>query len=107
MGSAAVIVQVVADDTAAASSSLAGAFGVTDYLSGGPSGGPLGLVSDVAALAGLFGVGGAADGGMTHVPTKSTFTITLQTMYSRNSVRTFSLDRFVEGGYLNSGFGWV
>jgi hypothetical protein len=105
VGSAAGIVQGLSDATAVASNSLAGVFGkndVTDFISGAAN-----VVSDVSALAGLFGVGGAADGGMTHVPTKSTFTITLQTMYSRNSVRTFSLDRFVEGGYLNSGFGWV
>jgi len=41
------------------------------------------------------------------VPTKSSFGITLQPVYSRDSIRKFSLDMFVTGGYLNSGVGYI
>jgi len=61
----------------------------------------------VAGLLGTFGIGGTTSGGVSHVPTKSEFVIKLQPIYSRNSVRNFSLDRFVGGGYLNNSFGWV
>jgi hypothetical protein len=66
-----------------------------------------GVVGQVAALAGLFGAGGGVAGGVARVPTKSTFTVTLQPMYSRNSAQKFSLDRFVEGGYLNTQPGYI
>jgi hypothetical protein len=66
-----------------------------------------GGIGQVAGLLGTFGVGGTTSGGQTHVPTKSEFTITLLPMYSRNSTRKFSLDRFVTGGYLNSSFGYI
>ena len=66
-----------------------------------------GGVGQVAGLLGSLGLGGTTGGGVAHVPTKSTFSVTLQPMYSRNSVRKFSLDRFVGGGYLNNNFGYV
>jgi len=66
-----------------------------------------GGLGQVAALAGTFGLGGTTSGGVAHVPTKSTFIIKLQPIYSRNSARNFSLDRFVTGGYLNNGFGYI
>jgi hypothetical protein len=66
-----------------------------------------GTVGGFAALAGTFGLGGEISGGVTHVPTKSTFTVDLIPVYSRDSVRKFSLDRFVGGGYLNNNFGYV
>lgn len=46
-------------------------------------------------------------GGISYVPTKSFFNVTLTPMYSRNSVRNFSLDRFVSGGYLTSSPGFI
>jgi len=50
---------------------------------------------------------GGAQGG-SHVPTKSSFTISLQPIYSRESVRTFSLQKFVNGDYMtSSGSGYV
>jgi hypothetical protein len=58
-----------------------------------------GTVSTALSLAALAGVGGK-DTLLSRVPTKSTFTVTLQPMYSRQSQVKFSLDRFVEGGYL-------
>jgi hypothetical protein len=54
----------------------------------------------------LSSTGGATGG--SHVPTKSSFTIGLQTAYSRESVRTFSLQKFVNGDYMtSSGAGYV
>jgi hypothetical protein len=56
--------------------------------------------------AALSSSGGATGG--SHVPTKSTFTIGLQTAYSRESVRTFSLQKFVNGDYMtSSGAGYI
>lgn len=66
-----------------------------------------GGVGQVAGLLGSFGIGGTTSGGQAHVPTKSSFSITLVPMYSRTSARKFSLDRFVTGGYLNNGFGYI
>lgn len=40
----------------------------------------------------------------TRVPTKSTFSVQLQPIYSRRSVEAFSLDKFISGEYLNRGF---
>lgn len=64
-------------------------------------------VSSVAAIAQTFGIGGSVSGGVSHVPTKSSFSLTLMPMYSRSSARKFSLDRFVQGGYLNNSFGYI
>jgi hypothetical protein len=45
--------------------------------------------------------------GTTHVPTKSEITITLQPVYSRETVRQFSLQKFVNGEYVNNPVGFV
>ena len=66
-----------------------------------------GGVGQVAGLLGTFGIGGKTSGGVTHVPTKSSFQIELMPVYSRDSVRKFSLDRFVTGGYLTSPTGYI
>jgi hypothetical protein len=66
-----------------------------------------GGIGQVAGLASSLGIGGETSGGVSHVPTKSTFTIDLMPIYSRDSTRKFSLDRFVSGGYLNSPFGYI
>jgi hypothetical protein len=65
------------------------------------------LASTVTSFAAAAGVGGSTAAGTAYVPTKSTFTITLVPMYSRTSVRKFSLDRFVSGGYTSDSFGYV
>lgn len=39
----------------------------------------------------------------TYVPTKSNINVTVQPIYSRSSVEKFSLQKFVQGGYLRSG----
>lgn len=66
-----------------------------------------GGVGQVAGLLGTFGIGGTTSGGKAYVPTKSEFSVTLTPMYSRTSIRKFSLDRFVTGSYLNSSFGYI
>ena len=66
-----------------------------------------GGVGQVAGLLGTFGVGGSTSAGTAYVPTKSTFSVTVQPVYSRNSARKFSLDRFVQGGYINNSFGYI
>lgn len=66
-----------------------------------------GGVGQVAGLLGSFGIGGTTSGGKAYVPTKSEFSVSLIPMYSRTSIRKFSLDRFVTGSYLNSSFGYV
>lgn len=74
------------------------------------------LAGQVASIAGaaasvqnfLGSLGGATVSGTTHVPTKSSITVTLQVAYSRESVRTFSLQRFVNGDYMtSSGAGYI
>jgi hypothetical protein len=114
VGSAAGGVQSAADQIGGLSDSLGGlgsqiggGFGsfigqATSIVSGIAGG-----VGSVAGTLGSLGVGGSISGGVTHVPTKSTFSVTLMPMYSRDSVRKFSLDRFVTGGYLNSSFGYI
>lgn len=81
---------------------IPGLSGVTDTISSIAGG-----VSQVAALAGTFGIGGTTSGGVSHVPTKSNFSVVLTPVYSRTSARNFSLDRFVTGGYLNNSFGYI
>jgi hypothetical protein len=66
-----------------------------------------GGVGNIAGIAGSLGLTGTTSGGVTHVPTKSSYSVTLQPVYSRNSSRNFSLDRFVGGGYLNNSFGYI
>jgi hypothetical protein len=110
VGSAAGAVEGVADSVGGLAGSLGGALGgvipgisgITDTVSTIAGG-----VGQVAAIAGTFGIGGTTSGGVTHVPTKSSFSVTLQPVYSRKSARNFSLDRFVTGGYLNNSFGYI
>jgi hypothetical protein len=66
-----------------------------------------GTVSSVSNVLGAFGVGGSTSAGTAHVPSKSTFTVVCTPVYSRESVRKFSLDRFVTGGYVSSTFGYL
>lgn len=111
VGSAAGGVEGTADAIGGLANTIGGAFGgafggalgsATSIISGVAGG-----VGQVAGLLGSLGLGGTTSGGVSHVPTKSTFSVTLQPIYSRNSVRKFSLDRFVGGGYLNNNFGYI
>ena len=89
----------LADLVGGAIPSLSGITSTINSITGG--------VGQVAGLLGTFGVGGTTNGGVAHVPTKSEFQVTLQPMYSRESTRNFSLDRFVQGGYMNNTFGYI
>ena len=116
VGSAAGAVQGVAGGIGGLADTLGGLLG-----SGSGSGGIGGAISDiagavsglaggigqVAGIAGSLGLGGSTSGGISHVPAKSSFTVKLMPMYSRNSARNFSLDRFAQGGYLNNPFGYI
>ena len=105
-GSAAGAVEGVTDSIGGLADTLGGAIpglsGLTSTVSSIAGG-----VGQVAGLLGTFGVGGSTSAGQAYVPTKSQFTVTLQPVYSRNSARKFSLDRFVTGGYINNQFGYV
>lgn len=56
-----------------------------------------GLISE-----GLNAVGMSSN--KAHVPTKSTISVTLRPVYSRESVKQFSLQAFVNGSYVTGGF---
>ena len=107
VGSAAGEIEGLADSISGTASALGGLFGGSVASVAGAVGSIAGGIGQVAGLAGSLGFGGSVSGGTAHVPTKSTFNVTLQPIYSRNSSRKFSLDRFVSGGYLNSPFGYI
>jgi len=106
VGSAAGDIEGVADSIGGLADTIGGAIpgigGITSAVSNVAGG-----VGQVAGLMGTFGLGGTSSGGQAHVPTKSSFSISLQPVYSRDSARKFSLDRFVTGGYLNNTFGYI
>ena len=110
VGSAAGDVQGIASGIGGLAGSLGGALGGIVPGIGDIAGTVSNLASgigNVAGVLGSFGVGGTTSGGVSHVPTKSEFTVKLMPMYSRNSAKNFSLDRFVQGGYLNNSFGYI
>ena len=110
VGSMAGAAQGITDSVGGLASSIGGSLGGAVPGLGDIAGGIssiAGGIGQVAGLAGSLGLGGTTSGGVAHVPTKSSFSITLQPIYSRNSARNFSLDRFVGGGYLNNSFGYV
>lgn len=45
--------------------------------------------------------------GTSYVPTKSTFNVTCQVVYSREKIRQFSLDKFINGDYIINGDGFL
>lgn len=106
VGSAAGQIQGIADSVGGLASSIGGAIpdvsGIASTVSNIAGG-----VGNVAGILGTFGIGGTTSGGVSHVPTKSSFVVKLRPIYSRNSARNFSLDRFVQGGYLNNSFGYI
>lgn len=56
----------------------------------------------------LANAGGGTSGGKTYVPTKSSMSVSLQPIYSRDSARSFSLQKFVSGDYIKSnGTGYI
>jgi hypothetical protein len=106
VGSSAGEIAGISESLGGFADTVGGAFnglsGITNVISGVAGG-----VGQVAGLLGTFGVGGTTNAGVAHVPTKSTITVILQTMYSRDSARKFSLDRFISGGYANSSVGYL
>jgi hypothetical protein len=106
VGSAAGAIEGIADSVGGLADTLGSAVpGLSDVA--GSVSDVAGVVGSVAGLAGTFGLGGSTPGGRAYVPLKSEFTVTLQPIYSRDSARKFSLDRFVTGGYLNNSFGYL
>lgn len=111
VGSAAGDIAGIADSVGDLADTVGGAFG--DAFGGavgdiaGFVGEAAGFVGQAAGILGSFGIGGTTSGGLAYVPAKSEISITLNPVYSRNSARKFSLDRFVGGGYLNSTFGYI
>jgi len=106
VGSLAGEIAGIADSLGSLSDTLGGAVSGLSGLSNTISEG-LGVVGQTAGVLGSLGIGGTTNDGVTHVPTRSTFTVQLQPVYSRDSARKFSLDRFVSGGYLNNSVGYV
>jgi hypothetical protein len=110
VGSSAGEIQGITDSIGGLSDSLGsvlpGFGGITDTVTGAVSS-IAGGIGQIAGLAGSLGIGGTTDGGVTRVPTKSSFTVELVPVYSRDSVRKFSLDRFVQGGYLTNPTGYI
>ena len=96
----------IADSVGGLADSIGGTIpqisGITNTISSIAGG-----VGQVSSLLGTFGIGGTTSGGVSYVPTKSDFTVILQPIYSRESMRNFSLDRFVQGGYINNTFGYI
>jgi len=57
--------------------------------------------------AGMNSFSAFGKGGKSHVPVKSSLTVTLMPIYSRESMRKFNLYTFVNGGYLNNNVGYI
>lgn len=74
----------------------------SDYISASigeqASGGA--AISKIASAVGINTPGGAVGQGVSWAPVKSTINLTLQPLYSRQQVRSFSLDKFVKGDYV-------
>lgn len=81
---------------------LPGMSGITSSISNIAGG-----IGQISNIIGSYNIGPSISGGRTYVPTKSSFTVNLQPVYSRTSIKRFSLDQFVSGGYLLNYFGYV
>jgi hypothetical protein len=105
VGSLASGISNIADNLGGLSDTIGGAVsglsGITNQVTN-----LVGGVGQVSGILGAFGVGGTT-GATSYVPTKSSFTITLQPVYSRDNIKKFSLDKFVSGGYLNNWVGFI
>jgi hypothetical protein len=83
---------------------VAGAFGARGAATAlGTIGAGAGVISSLSNLVG-GGAGGMAASRDSHVPVKSDLTITIMPVYSRESVRQFSLQQFVNGAYVSKGY---
>ena len=80
---------------------LAGALGGIGAIGGAVAG----IGNLIGAVTGANQNGGTfASAGNSWVPVKSTLNITLQPIYSRESMKQFSLQKFVKGDYVNGGY---
>jgi hypothetical protein len=83
---------------------VAGAFGARGAATAlGTIGAGAGVISSLSSLVG-GGPGGMSAARDSHVPVKSDLTITIMPVYSRESVRQFSLQQFVNGAYVSKGY---
>jgi len=83
---------------------VAGAFGARGAATAlGTIGAGAGVISSLSNLVG-GGPGGMSAARDSHVPVKSDLTITIMPVYSRESVRQFSLQQFVNGAYVSKGY---
>jgi len=89
----------VANTVGSAIPGLSGITGLVNGIAGG--------VGQVSSMLSAYNIGGTVSGGLAYVPTASTFTISVRAVYSRTSIRQFSLDQFVSGGYINNYFGYM
>lgn len=88
---------------------VAGALGANKIASslgkvgaiGGAVAGVANLITGASAV--LNGGGGFASQGNSWVPVKSNLTVTLQPIFSRENMKQFSLQKFVNGDYVKSG----
>jgi hypothetical protein len=110
--------QVGPEAASGGGTSLSGIAGTANAIAGLTAGlpGVSNLASKVGKVAGaasavsnyINNLSMALTSGVSHVPTKSSFTITLQPAYSRESVKTFNLQKFVNGDYMtSSGSGYI
>jgi hypothetical protein len=88
---------------------LAGALGANKAANAlGALGAIGGAVSGVSKMLGavssVTGGGAFATSGNSWVPTKSSISITVQPIYSRQNMKTFSLQKFVAGEYVSGGY---
>lgn len=88
---------------------LAGALGANKAANalgaiGALGGAVAGVTKLLGATTSLAGGGAFATSGNSWVPTKSSLNVTLQPIYSRQAMRTFSLQKFVNGEYVNGGY---
>ncbi len=95
--------------TAVGLAGLAGALGKNKVATAlGAFGAIGGAVAGVSKLLGsvssIAGGGSFATAGNSWVPVQSTISITVKPVYSRESVRQFSLQKFVKGEYVNGGY---
>ncbi len=92
--------------TAAQLAGLAGVLGQSGAARTlGNAAGAISGVNSVVKGLGLSGVGGGQNSSRdSYVPTKSDLTITIMPVYSKESVRQFSLQQFVSGAYVSKGY---
>lgn len=88
---------------------LAGALGANKVANAlgaiGAIGGAVAGVSKMfGAVQSVVGGGAFATSGNSWVPTKSSISITVQPIYSRQNMKTFSLQKFVSGQYVSGGY---